>query len=81
MARSLEIANVLISRSRSGLEARDSSATVTGSAAVTSINNNDGIGAGSNSYTNYGGDGSAGAGWPSISDWVSFEDMYVIHPW
>lgn len=45
-------------------------------AAVYSINNNDGIGAGSNNYVYYSGDGSTGAGWPAMSDWVSFDDMF-----
>lgn len=54
---------------------RDSSATVTGAAAVTYINNYDGIGAGSEVYNYYSGDGSTGNGWPSKSHWVSFADM------
>ncbi|PQE08386.1 glycoside hydrolase protein [Rutstroemia sp. NJR-2017a WRK4] len=49
---------------------------VTGGAAVTTINNQDGIGAGSDSYTMYWGDGSDTAGWPHKEDWVSFEDMF-----
>ncbi|KAL3428245.1 hypothetical protein PVAG01_01754 [Phlyctema vagabunda] len=49
---------------------------VTGGAAVSSINNQDGIGAGTDHYTMYYGDGSAGAGWPYKENWVSFEDMF-----
>jgi hypothetical protein len=45
--------------------------TVTNSAlAVTSINNSDGIGAGSDSYNFYQGDGSTGAGWPDQTQWL-----------
>ena len=43
--------------------------------AVSTINNNDGTGAGVDSYTQYCGNG---ASFPSISSWVSFENMYVI---
>jgi len=43
--------------------------------AVWTINDEDGIGAGSDSYTMYSGDGSAGAGWPTRSQWVSFTEM------
>ncbi len=35
----------------------------------------DGIGAGTDLYTTFSGDGSAAAGWPLLSQWVSFEDM------
>jgi len=35
----------------------------------------DGTGAGIDEYTTYSGDGSWSAGWPSITQWVSFEDM------
>nr|POE48892.1 hypothetical protein CFP56_38989 [Quercus suber] len=56
--------------------ARDPNAVVSAPAAVTVINDNDGIGGGSNTNTPYSGDGSAGAGWPSISQWVSFSDMF-----
>lgn len=40
--------------------------------AVSSINNNDGVGAGTDSYTLYCGSGSA---FPKKSAWVSFVDM------
>ena len=40
--------------------------------AVSSINDNDGVGAGTDSYTQYCGDGSA---FPPKSAWVSFVDM------
>ena len=40
--------------------------------AVSSINDNDGVGAGTDSYTLYCGSGSA---FPPKSDWVSFVDM------
>jgi hypothetical protein len=43
--------------------------------AVWSINDEDGIGAGSDVYNMYWGDGSAGAGWPTRSQWVSFTEM------
>jgi hypothetical protein len=46
-----------------------------GNVAVWNINDYDGIGAGSDSYTMYWGDGSTGAGWPPRSRWVSFIDM------
>ncbi|KAJ9610845.1 hypothetical protein H2200_005622 [Cladophialophora chaetospira] len=36
----------------------------------------DGIGPGTDSYTTFSGDGSAGAGWPSMAQWASFEDMF-----
>lgn len=37
--------------------------------AVTTVNGSDGIGAGSNTYTFYSGDGSVAAGWPALDDW------------
>ena len=44
--------------------------TVTASGlAVTTINDEDGIGAGTDSYTFYQGDGTTAAGWPSTDDW------------
>ena len=43
--------------------------------AVWSINDEDGIGAGTDQYYMYWGDGSAGAGWPTRSQWVSFTEM------
>ena len=43
--------------------------------AVTKINNNDGVGAGKDSYTQYCGNG---ANFPPKSAWVSFENMYEI---
>ena len=43
--------------------------------AVSEINNNDGIGAGQDSYTQYCGNG---ASFPPASAWVSFENMYDI---
>jgi hypothetical protein len=49
---------------------------VSGGAAVTSINNQDGIGAGSDYYNFYSGDGSQQAGWPTKAQWVSFENMF-----
>ncbi|GAD98869.1 hypothetical protein PMAA_009950 [Paecilomyces variotii No. 5] len=59
-----------------GARVLEAGETVTSSVAVTSINDNDGIGGGTDSYTMYWGDGSAAAGWPSIDQWVSFEDMF-----
>ena len=61
--------------SKAKLVPDDSSATVNPPAAVGSINNDDGIGAGSNTYTFYQGDGTPSSGWPSQSQWVSFVDM------
>ncbi|KAL1617668.1 hypothetical protein SLS54_007672 [Diplodia seriata] len=58
------------------LTRRSTGGVVTGGYAVNSINNKDGIGAGSDSYIFYRGDGSTGAGWPSKAKWVSFEDMW-----
>ena len=40
-----------------------------------SSNVNDGTGAGADEYKLYAGDGSSCADWPSMNDWVSFEDM------
>lgn len=54
---------------------RDSNAHVNPPAGIYTINNQDGIGAGSNSYNWYSGDGTPGAGWPAQNQWVSFEDM------
>lgn len=51
-------------------------ATLTGSLAVSSVNDQDSSAAGSDSYTQYTGDGSTSAGWPSMSDWASFDDMW-----
>ncbi len=50
------------------------------SLATFNININDGIGAGSDSYTMYLGDGSQGNGWPTRANWVSFVDMQVSLP-
>ena len=50
--------------------------SVTGSVAVSSINDDDGVGAGQDAYKFYEGDGSTGAGWPATEDWVSFTDMF-----
>ncbi|KAL1965838.1 hypothetical protein VTN77DRAFT_5159 [Rasamsonia byssochlamydoides] len=49
---------------------------VTKAVAVKTINDNDGVGAGKDTYTQYNGDGSTAAGWPSQSEWVSFDDMF-----
>lgn len=45
---------------------------------TTTINNQDGTGAGTDKYHFYTGDGTTRAGWPSKDQWVSFEDMFVI---
>ena len=42
---------------------------------VDTIKNEDGIGSGSDSYTQYNGDGTYKDGWPSRGVWVSFVDM------
>jgi hypothetical protein len=54
---------------------RDSNAHVNAPAGIYTINNQDGVGAGSSNYNFYSGDGTPGAGWPSQSQWASFEDM------
>lgn len=41
------------------------------------INYNDGIGWGVDAYKMYRGDGSTAAGWPSLSEWVSYQQMCV----
>jgi len=43
---------------------------------VSSINGEDGVGAGVDAYTFYQGDGSLGAGWPDKTQWASFEEMF-----
>lgn len=58
------------------LTRRATGGVVSGAAAVNTINNHDGIGAGSDSYKMYWGDGSREAGWPTQEQWVSFEDMW-----
>ena len=50
--------------------------SVEGPLAVTSINGDDGTGAGEDAYNFYSGDGSTGAGWPAADKWVSFNDMF-----
>lgn len=50
--------------------------SVTGSVAVSSVNDDDGIGPGEDAYNFYSGDGSTGAGWPAADTWVSFADMF-----
>ncbi|CAG8955343.1 hypothetical protein HYFRA_00011327 [Hymenoscyphus fraxineus] len=49
---------------------------VQGSLAVNSIVNEDGIGAGSDTYRRYTGDGGPEAGWPAMNQWVSFRAMF-----
>ncbi|KAL1969792.1 hypothetical protein VTN77DRAFT_7301 [Rasamsonia byssochlamydoides] len=59
------------------LVARTAGETVTnGNLAVYTVNDYDGIGAGTDSYTFYQGDGSTADGWPDQSEWVSFIDMF-----
>ena len=53
--------------------------SVSGPLAVTTINDNDGIGSGSDTYKMYKGDGSSGAGWPELSAWVSFGQMFTAN--
>jgi len=36
---------------------------------------NDGVGAGIDVYKYYTGDGSSAAGWPAMTQWVSFQQM------
>jgi len=36
-------------------------------------------GSGSNAYKVYSGDGSTGAGWPAVSQWVSFDSMWTAN--
>ena len=67
------------SRNTNGAEGLSILATggvVTGGAAVSTINNQDGVGAGSDVYKLYSGDGSLAAGWPTEEQWVSFENMF-----
>jgi hypothetical protein len=63
-------------RALSDIVARAKGGVVTGGAKVTTINNNDGIGAGQDRYITYYGDGSETAGWPKKESWVSFEQMF-----
>lgn len=42
---------------------------------VTAVNADDGVGAGSDVYNYYQGDGTTGSGWPDVSAWASFSDM------
>ncbi|EEA19834.1 hypothetical protein TMatcc_009975 [Talaromyces marneffei ATCC 18224] len=49
---------------------------VSSAVAVITVNDNDGIANGVDQYTQYAGDGSVAAGWPSSSQWVSFQDMW-----
>jgi len=42
---------------------------------TTAQNLNDGIGSGIDVYKRYTGDGSVAAGWPAMSNWVSFQQM------
>lgn len=49
---------------------------VTGHAAVDSVKDNDGSGAGKDEYKMYHGSGSASDGWPSLDDWVSYSNMW-----
>ncbi|KAH7053395.1 hypothetical protein B0J12DRAFT_55214 [Macrophomina phaseolina] len=58
------------------LTRRATGGVVTSGAAVSTINNQDGIGGGSDTYRLYTGDGSLEAGWPTKEQWVSFEDMF-----
>ena len=53
--------------------------TVTGPLAVSTINDNDGKGSGNDVYKMYSGDGSTNAGWPALSDWVSFDAMFTAN--
>lgn len=53
--------------------------TVTTGAAVTAVNADDGVGAGTDAYNVYSGDGSSGAGWPALADWVSYSDMLTAN--
>lgn len=55
------------------LPTRAAGVVVTGNVA-TSVNDNDGIGAGSDSYILHTGNGAFG--FPSIDQWVNFEDMF-----
>ncbi|CRG91587.1 hypothetical protein PISL3812_08637 [Talaromyces islandicus] len=62
-----------------GLAYAQTGETVTTGQAVTAVNPDDGIGAGTDAYTQYSGDGSTGAGWPDISAWVSYSDMWTAN--
>ncbi|KAL1984649.1 hypothetical protein VTN96DRAFT_8775 [Rasamsonia emersonii] len=67
----------LDARSTVDVLARATGETVTNpNLAVYTVNDYDGIGAGTDSYTFYSGDGSTADGWPDQSQWVSFIDMF-----
>jgi hypothetical protein len=55
---------------------RQSGEVVTGGAATTSVNDQDGSAAPVDQYIYYTGDGSDGAGWPDRSKWSSYEDLW-----
>ena len=64
----------------SGGSATDTNtAAVTNSNAVTSVNDSDGIGAGTDTYNFYQGDGSTNDGWPATISWVSFGEMWAAN--
>lgn len=48
---------------------RNVGSIVSSAAAVATVNDNDGIANGVDQYTQYAGDGSVAAGWPSSSQW------------
>lgn len=58
-----------------GVTTEQTGGQVSGALAVYSINNQDGIGGGSDTYTQYCGNGDA---FPPKSSWVSFEQMCVL---
>ena len=63
----------------SGSATDTNTAAVTNSNAVTSVNDSDGIGAGTDTYNFYQGDGSTNDGWPATISWVSFADMWAAN--
>ena len=63
----------------SGSATDTNTVAVSNSNAVTSINDSDGIGAGSDTYNFFQGDGSTNDGWPATTSWVSFADMWATN--
>ena len=64
------------SSSQSSEPSITSSSKVSNSLAVLTVNDQDGKGSCPDSYTMHTGDGSTSAGWPAVSDWASFDDMW-----
>ena len=50
---------------------------VIGDLNVRDIVNDDGVGSGPDEYNVYTGNGTTEAGWPKLTEWISFENMYI----